>query len=82
VWHGRKPEAELDGYEPQRRPEAIHAINAITERNKKLMEERDPAVRKRNLERMAAVAADPRLAYEHLLETSMIASLRRCGMLR
>lgn len=82
VWHGRKPEAQLDGYEPQRRPEAIHAINAITERNKKLMEERDPAVRKRNLERMAAVAADPRLAYEHLLETSMIASLRRCGMLR
>jgi len=82
VWHGRKPEAELDGYEPQRRPEAIHAINAITERNKKLMEERDPEVRKRNLERMAAIAADPRLAYEYLLETSMIASLRRCGMLR
>ena len=36
---------ELDGYEPQRRPEAIHAINAITAHNKKLMEERDPAVR-------------------------------------
>lgn len=82
VWHGREPDSALEGYEPQRRPEAIHAINAITERNKKLMEERDPVVRERNLERMAAIAADARRAYEYLLETSMIASLRRCGMLR
>jgi len=81
VWHGRRAEAELDGYERQRRPEAVHAINAITERNKKLMEERDPAVRQRNLERMAAIAADAKLAYEYMLEASMITSLRRCGML-
>src|SRR5688572_18418583 len=81
MWHGRTTEAELEGYEQQRRPEAIHAINAITERNKKLMEERDPAVRKRNLGRMAAIAADPKLAYEYMLEASMIASLRRCGLL-
>ena len=81
VWRGDKPESWLDGYEPQRRPEALHAINAITERNKKLMEERDPAVRSRNLERMARIAADPKLAYEYMLEASMIASLRRCAML-
>jgi 3-(3-hydroxy-phenyl)propionate hydroxylase len=81
VWHGSQPENFLDGYEPQRRPEALHAINAITERNKKLMEERDPAIRARNLERMAAIAADPKLAYEYMLEASMIASLRRCAML-
>jgi 3-(3-hydroxy-phenyl)propionate hydroxylase len=81
VWHGKAADTALDGYEPQRRPEAIQAINAITERNKKLMEERDPMVRKRNLERMAAIAADPQLAYQYMLETSMITSLRRCGML-
>jgi 3-(3-hydroxy-phenyl)propionate hydroxylase len=81
VWHGRAADSKLDGYEPQRRPEAISAINAITERNKKLMEERDPEVRRRNLERMAATAADPKLAYQYMLETSMITSLRRCGML-
>ena len=81
VWRGEKPDSWLDGYEPQRRPEALHAINAITERNKKLMEERDPAVRSRNLERMARIAADPKLAYEYMLEASMIASLRRCAML-
>lgn len=82
VWHGRAPESELDGYEPQRRPEAISAINAITARNKKLMEERNPEVRSKNLERMAAIAADPNLAYDYMLETSMITSLRRCGMLQ
>jgi 3-(3-hydroxy-phenyl)propionate hydroxylase len=81
AWHGRQPDSVLEGYEAQRRPEAIHAINAITERNKKLLEERDPEVRRRNLERMRAIAADPALAYEYLLEASMIRSLRRCGML-
>ena len=81
VWHGREPASVLEGYEAQRRPEAIHAINAITARNKKLLEERDPEVRRRNLERMRAIGADPALAYDYLLEASMIKSLRRCGML-
>ena len=81
AWHGTKPESELDGYEAQRRPEAVQAINAITARNKKLMEERDPVVRERNLREMAAIAADPKRAYDYMLEASMIKSLRRCGML-
>jgi 3-(3-hydroxy-phenyl)propionate hydroxylase len=82
VWHGRASETELDGYEPQRRPEAINAINAITERNKKLMEERDPEIRRRNLDEWRRIAADRDRAYQYLLNTSMIASLRRSGMLR
>jgi 3-(3-hydroxy-phenyl)propionate hydroxylase len=82
VWHGEAPEAVLQGYEAQRRPEAIHAILALTEHNKKLMEERDPAVRERNLKRMAALAADPQASYRYMLEASMITSLRRSGMLR
>ena len=81
VFKGEKSEVELDGYEAQRRPEAIHAINAITARNKKLMEERDPAVRQRNLRQMAGIAADPKRAYDYMLEASMITSLRRCGMI-
>jgi 3-(3-hydroxy-phenyl)propionate hydroxylase len=79
AWHGGK--GDLDGYEAQRRPEAILAINAITARNKQMMEERDPAVRQRNLREMAAIAADPQRAYDYMLETSMIKSLRRCGMI-
>jgi len=81
VWHGERGEEALAGYEPQRKPAAVDAINAITERNKRLLEERDPEVRRRNLEEWAAIAADPARAYRHLLDASMIASLRRCGMI-
>jgi 3-(3-hydroxy-phenyl)propionate hydroxylase len=82
VWHGEAPESELDGYEPQRKPEAVSAILGQTGRNKKLMEERDPAVRARNLDEWRRIGASKERTYQHLLETSMIASLRRSGMLR
>jgi 3-(3-hydroxy-phenyl)propionate hydroxylase len=82
VWHGEAPDSELDGYEPQRKPEAVSAILGQTARNKKLMEERDPAVRARNLDEWRRIGASKERTYQHLLETSMIASLRRSGMLR
>jgi 3-(3-hydroxy-phenyl)propionate hydroxylase len=82
VWHGKAPDSELDGYETTRRPEATDAIHAMTQRNKKLLEERDPEMRKRNLAEWARMGADPKLAYEHLLQSSMISSLRRSGMLK
>jgi 3-(3-hydroxy-phenyl)propionate hydroxylase len=81
-WSGKAEAAILDGYEPQRRPEAINAIHAITARNKKLLEERDPQVRQRNLDEMRATAADPERSYQYLLDSSMISSLRRSGMIR
>jgi hypothetical protein len=37
--------------------------------------------RERNLREMASLAADPRRAYEYMLDGSMITSLRRCGMI-
>jgi 3-(3-hydroxy-phenyl)propionate hydroxylase len=82
VWHGTGGADELAGYEPQRKPVAVDAINAITQRNKRLLEERDPEVRERNLREWAAIAADRDRAYRHLLDASMIAPLRRCGMIR
>ena len=81
-WRGHADVSALDGYEPQRRPEAINAIHAITARNKKLLEERDPQVRARNLYEMRRTAADPELSYRYLLDSSMISSLRRSGMIR
>jgi len=81
IWHGRSGEDALAGYEPQRKPAAVEAINAITQRNKRLLEERDPEVRERNLREWAATATDRDRAYRHLLDASMIASLRRCGMI-
>jgi 3-(3-hydroxy-phenyl)propionate hydroxylase len=82
VWHGEAAESELDGYEPQRKPEAVNAILGQTGRNKKLMEERDPVVRAKNLDEWRTLGTSKERTYQHLLETSMIASLRRSGMLR
>ena len=81
VWHGRADERLLDTYEAERRPQAIEHINAMTARNKKLMEERDPAVRQAALDELRAIAADPARSYAYLLETSMIGPLRRSGLI-
>jgi 2-polyprenyl-6-methoxyphenol hydroxylase-like FAD-dependent oxidoreductase len=80
-WHGKADAAVLDGYEVQRRPEAINAIHAITARNKRLLEERDPEIRARNLDDIKRTAADPALSYQYLLDAAMISSLRRSGMI-
>ena len=82
VWHGGADERALDGYEAERKPEAENAILAQTARNKRLLEERDPAVRAKNLDEWRRIGASHEATYKHLLETSMIASLRRSGMLR
>jgi len=82
VWHGTADAAILDEYEPQRRPEAVNAIQAITARNKRLLEERDPAVRARNLEDLRHTAADPERARRYLLDATMISSLRRSALIR
>lgn len=81
VWHGAADEQSLDSYESERRPMAIGHLHAMTERNKKLIEERDPAVRQRNNDELRAVAADRERAYAYLLETSMIGPVRRSGLL-
>ena len=81
VWHGSADERVLDGYEAQRRPEAIGAINAITARNKKQLEERDPEIRRQRLDELRRIAADPEASYRYLLDASMISSLRRSGMI-
>ena len=49
---------------------------------KKLLEERDPDVRRRNLDQIRKTAADPELSYKYLLDSAMISSLRRSGMIR
>jgi 3-(3-hydroxy-phenyl)propionate hydroxylase len=80
-WHDKADATILDGYEVQRRPEAINAIHAITARNKRLLEERDPGIRARNLDDIKRTAADPVLSYQYLLDAAMISSLRRSGMI-
>ena len=82
VWHDPSREGELDGYETQRRPEAIHAIQRQTRNNVKNLKASEPEERSRLFAHWRHTASDPELARAHLLQTSMIASLRRCEMLR
>lgn len=69
--------ALLDRYERQRRTVAIEYVNADTQRNKKMIEERDPLVRKRNHDELRAIAADPVATRAYLRKTSMLDAIAR-----
>jgi len=77
VIQGHADVAELERYERQRRPVALEYVNKITIANKRNLEARDPEAHRRWKEEMTRTAADPGLAREYMLKTSMIASLRR-----
>ena len=77
-WHG-EPESLLDLYSRQRRSATIEQVQAMSIRNKQTMEERDPAVQRKRLEELVAVANDPEKARQHLLNTSMISGLKRAN---
>jgi 3-(3-hydroxy-phenyl)propionate hydroxylase len=78
-WRGEGGEELLDLYSRQRRAATIEQVQAMSIRNKRTMEERDPAVQRKNLEALVAVAADPVKAREHVLNTSMISGLKRAN---
>ncbi len=76
-WRGEGGGELLDLYSRQRRAATIEQVQAMSIRNKRMMEERDPAVQRAHLQELVAVAADPQKAHAHLLNTSMISGLRR-----
>ena len=69
-------EEALDRYERQRRHVALQHTQAETIRNKRVLAEKDPAVRRKNHEQLRRTAEDPKLARAFLLRTSLIESLR------
>ena len=69
----------LDRYVRQRRHVAVTHVQAITIRNKKLMAESDPDVRRRNRDELSRAADDPVLAREFLLRASLISSVREAA---
>ena len=75
-------ETELDRYERQRRHTAVKHTQAQTIRNKRLLEERDPAVRKRNHDELRRASEDPELARQFLLRASLIESLREAEQIQ
>jgi 3-(3-hydroxy-phenyl)propionate hydroxylase len=76
ILRGELSEDQLDRYERQRRHVALQHTQAQTIRNKKLLAERDPAVRARNHDELRRTAEDPKLARAFLLRSSLIESLR------
>ncbi|HTY68204.1 MAG TPA: FAD-dependent monooxygenase [Alphaproteobacteria bacterium] len=79
ILRGEADEAELDRYERQRRHIAVQHTQAQTIRNKRLLQEKDPEVRRRNHDELRRTAEDPKLAREYLLRTSLINSVREAA---
>src|SRR5438874_1094154 len=62
-----------------RRQANIEFVQAQSIRNKKMMDERDPVVREQSFAELRKTAADPKLAKDFLIRSSMIASVRRAA---
>jgi 2-polyprenyl-6-methoxyphenol hydroxylase-like FAD-dependent oxidoreductase len=73
VWHGTKPEAELERYDRQRRAVTLEYIEQQSIQNKRNLES-DGIEFGRGLKE---IAADKTRTRDYLLRVSMIASLRR-----
>ncbi|RYJ02235.1 MAG: FAD-dependent monooxygenase [Acetobacteraceae bacterium] len=75
VWRG-EPMALLGRYERQRRKVALDVVQAQAMRNRQMLSQRDPAARSAYHDSLRSVAQDPVKHREHLLQTSLIQSLR------
>jgi 3-(3-hydroxy-phenyl)propionate hydroxylase len=71
---------ELAAYEFYRRRVALEYVQADTDRNTKRLAERDPELRKRNIEEMRALAFDPDAQRNFLRRVSLLESFRRFGV--
>jgi len=73
----KAPDHLLDLYSLQRRTVATEFVQEQSIANKKRLEAKDEDTRRRNLDELRAIAADPDRARRFLLGTSMITSQRR-----
>jgi len=79
VWREDGDFSELDRYDLQRRTITNEFVQKQTIQNKKRLEARDPETRRRELENLAKTANDPARAKAFLMDTSMLASVRRAA---
>src|SRR5687768_15331570 len=77
VWRGEGGTELLDLYAHQRRSATIEQVQAMSIRNKRLLEERDPKVQRERMQELVAIANDPERARLYLLDSSMISGLRK-----
>jgi 3-(3-hydroxy-phenyl)propionate hydroxylase len=79
VWHGRASDALLDLYDRQRHTATVEHVQANSIANKRTMELRDPAARREHFEELVRTANTPELARRFLINSSMIAAVRRAA---
>jgi 3-(3-hydroxy-phenyl)propionate hydroxylase len=79
VWRGEADDPLLDLYVRQRRAATVEQVQAMSIRNKRLLEERDPKVQRERLTELIATAGDAERSRKYLLESSMIAGLKRAN---
>ncbi len=76
VIHGEAGEELLDLYSRQRRHAAVKYVQAQTIANKRLMEERDPAVRAANFDELRRTAGNAETARAYMRRAALFDSLR------
>lgn len=76
VWHGNKPDAELDRFDKQRRGVTEAHVQTQSIQNKKNLE--TPSEFK---ERLRDITTDAKRTYDYLINVSMIGSLRQAEKL-
>ena len=76
VMHGEADDSLLDLYSRQRRHAAVKYVQAQTIANKKLMEERDLAVRQKNFDELRRTADNPESAKAYMRRAALFDSLR------
>jgi 3-(3-hydroxy-phenyl)propionate hydroxylase len=79
VWRGDAPQEELDRYVRQRRAANVEFVQAQSIHNKRILEERDPAIRQKHFAELRRTAADRAAHKEYLMRSSMIWSVRRAA---
>jgi 3-(3-hydroxy-phenyl)propionate hydroxylase len=76
VIHGEAGDELLDLYSRQRRHAAVKYVQAQTIANKRLMEERDPEIRKTNFDELRRTAENPETAKAYMRRAALFDSLR------
>ena len=81
VWSGEADDSLLERYVRQRRAATIEHVQAMSIRNKRLLEERNPQVHRSRMEELVAIAGDSQRARAYMLESSMIGGLRKSAQI-
>src|SRR6187551_1617020 len=76
VIHGEADDTLLDLYSRQRHHAAVKYVQAQTIANKRLMEERDPAVRQKNFDELRKTADNPETAKAYMRRAALYDSLK------